>query len=96
MPGGFEAWSRERPAVLRGERGGGREPLSSHTLSYCLLIFVSMTTRVLQLLQELTACFGRVAQSDEEGRQAWELATEITKQPSICSVDGENAPLLRE
>ena len=95
MPGGFEAWSRERPAVLSGERGGGREPLSSHTLSYCLLIFVSMTTRVLQLLQELTACFGRVAASDE-GRQAWELAIEIAKQLSNCSVDGENVPLLRE
>lgn len=54
-----------------------------------------MTTRVLQLLQELAACFGRVAASDE-GRQAWELAIEIAKQLSNCSVDGENVPLLRE
>ena len=85
----------KRPAVLSGERAAAGRRFLRRTLSHCLPIVVGMTTRVLQLLQELAACFGRVAASDE-GRQAWELAIEIAKQLSNCSVDGENVPLLRE
>ncbi|PRW56500.1 hypothetical protein C2E21_4442 [Chlorella sorokiniana] len=56
----------------------------------------AMNAGVLQLLQQLTARFGRVAATEQEGRQAWELATQLQNSLTQFSADDVSKPRLRE